>query len=441
MIERYTLPGMRGIWSEENKFQKWLEIELLATEAQVKLGTVPLKAYQTIKKKARFSIKRIQGLEKSTGHDLVAFLNNLQENIGPQSKYLHYGMTSYDVEDTALSLRMKESAQIINKDLDYLGKVLRQKAFKYKKTPCIGRTHGVHAEPTSFGLKLALWHAENQRNVGRLSQATEAISVGRLAGAVGNFAHLDPRVESYVCRKLGLKTASASTQVLQRDRHAEFLTTLAIIAGTCEKVALEIRNLQRTEILEAEEPFSKGQKGSSAMPHKRNPVSCERICGLARLVRSYALAALENIALWHERDITHSSVERVIIPDSCILVDYMLVLLTQVISGMKVYPENMLANINCTGGLIFSQRVLSRLIFKGLVRQKAYAMVQGLAMKAWEEKKNFKELVMKEKLIREKLSKAEIEECFDLNFYLKRVDYIYKRVFGIEKGKSGVLKR
>jgi adenylosuccinate lyase len=371
----------------------------------------------------------------------VAFLNNLQEKIGPESKYLHYGMTSYDVEDTALSLRMKESAQIINKDLDDLGKVLKQKAFKYKKTPCIGRTHGVHAEPTSFGLKPVLWYAENQRNVDRLRHATEAISVGRLAGAVGNFAHLDPRVENYVCRKLGLNPAQVSTQVLQRDRHAEFLTTLAIIAGTCEKIALEIRSLQRTEILEAEEPFSKGQKGSSAMPHKRNPVSCERICGLARLVRSYALAALENIALWHERDITHSSVERVIIPDSCTLVDYMLVLLTEVISGMKVYPENMLANLNRTGGLIFSQRVLSKLISKGIVRQKAYAIVQDLAMHAWERKKNFKEVVIKEKSVREKLSKTELEECFDLNFYLKRVDYIYKRVFGIEKGKSGVLKR
>ncbi|OGC92206.1 MAG: adenylosuccinate lyase [candidate division Zixibacteria bacterium RBG_16_48_11] len=429
MIERYTLPRMGAIWSEENKFAKWLEIELLAAQAQVKLGLVPAKSYRIIKKKARFSLKRIQDLEKSTGHDLVAFLNNLQENIGPESKYLHYGMTSYDVEDTALSLRMKESAQIISEDLIDLGKVLKNKAIKYKKTACIGRTHGVHAEPTSFGLKLALWYAENQRNIVRLQQADAAISVGRLACSVGNFAHLDPRVEVYVCKNLGLKPASVSTQVLQRDRHAEFLTTLAIMAGTCEKIALEIRSLQRTEILEAEEPFARGQKGSSSMPHKRNPVSCERICGLARLVRSYALAALENMALWHERDITHSSVERIIIPDSCILVDYMLVLLRQVISGMRVYPENMLANIDRTGGLVFSQRVLSRLITKGMVRQKAYAVVQGLAMRAWEEKQNFKELVLKDKSINAKLSGGEIKECFDLGYYLRRVDYIYKRVF------------
>src|SRR5574341_1208675 len=404
---------MRGIWSEENKFQKWLEIELLATEAQVKLGTVPLKAYQTIKKKARFSIKRIQGLEKSTGHDLVAFLNNLQENIGPQSKYLHYGMTSYDVEDTALSLRMKESAQIINKDLDYLGKVLRQKAFKYKKTPCIGRTHGVHAEPTSFGLKLALWHAENQRNVGRLSQATEAISVGRLAGAVGNFAHLDPRVESYVCRKLGLKTASASTQVLQRDRHAEFLTTLAIIAGTCEKVALEIRNLQRTEILEAEEPFSKGQKGSSAMPHKRNPITCERIAGLARVLRGNALAAMENVALWHERDITHSSVERVIMPDSCIVLDYMIAEFTKVMKDLAVYAEHMKQNLETTTGLIFSQEVLLALTKKGMKREDAYRIVQEKAMKVWENGQDFKNLMMSSDEVKKFLSEKELSDLFD----------------------------
>ncbi len=429
MIERYTLPQMGSIWSEQNKFQKWLEIELLACEAQVRLGLVPANSYRVIKKKARFSPERIKKLEKTTGHDLVAFLNNLQESIGPESKYLHYGMTSYDVEDTALSLRMKEAAQSIARDLQELGKTLKLRAFKYKNTPCIGRTHGVHAEPTSFGLKLALWYAENERNRERLVHAQESISAGRLSASVGNFAHLDPRVEIYVCKKLGLKPAAVSTQVLQRDRHAEFLTTLAIIAGTCEKIALEIRNLQRTEVLEAEEPFAKGQKGSSSMPHKRNPVVCERICGLARLIRAYSLAALENMALWHERDITHSSVERIIIPDSCILVDYMLVLLTGVISGMKVYPENMLANLNRTGGLIFSQRVLSELIAKGLTRQKAYALVQGLAMQAWEKKKNFKELVMNDREIRKTLTPAQIKACFDLSYYLRRVDYIYKRVF------------
>lgn len=429
MIERYTLPQMGAIWSEENKFQKWLEIELLATEAQVKLGLVPSKAYQVIKKKARFSLNRIRQLEKRTGHDWVAFLNNLQENIGPQSKYLHYGMTSYDVEDTALSLRMKESAEIIAKDLNDLKKVLKRKALKYKNTPCIGRTHGVHAEPTSFGLKLALWYAENQRNMTRLEKAKQTISVGRLSGAVGNFAHLDPRIEAYVCKKLGLAPAKVSTQVLQRDRHAEFLTTLAIIAGTSEKIALEFRNLQRTEILEAEEPFSEGQKGSSAMPHKRNPVAAERICGLARLVRAHALAALENMALWHERDITHSSVERVIIPDSCLIIDYMLVLLTEVISGLLVYPENMLANLNRTSGLIFSQRILSELIAKGMTRSKAYALVQGLAMQAWNKKENFKALVMSDQKIKEILTEFELEESFNLDYYLRRVDHIFKRVF------------
>jgi adenylosuccinate lyase len=420
---------MGSIWSEENKFQKWLEIELLAAQAQVNSGNVPSQAFQVIQKKAHFSIDRIKELERTTGHDLVAFLNNLQENIGPESRYLHYGMTSYDVEDTALSLRMKESAKIISKDLSQLVKVIKLKALKYKKTPCIGRTHGVHAEPSAFGLKLALWYAENQRNIDRLKKATEVISVGRLAGAVGNFTHLDPKVEEYVCEKLGLKPASVSTQVLQRDRHAEFLTTLAIIAGTAEKIALEIRNLQRTEIQEVEEPFSKGQKGSSSMPHKRNPVSCERICGLARLLRANAMAALENMALWHERDITHSSVERVIIPDSCILVDYMLVLLADVISKLTVFPENMLANINRTGGLVFSQRVLSELIAKGLTRQKAYAIVQGLAIKAWEERKNFRQLVFSSTEVKQYLNKSELDGCFDLEFYLKRVDYIYKRVF------------
>jgi len=430
VIERYTLPQMGAIWSEENKFTKWLEIELLAAEAQVKLGLVPLKAYQTIKKRASFSLDRIKELERKTGHDLVAFLNNLQENIGPDSKYLHYGMTSYDVEDTALSLRMKESAKIITEDLIQLGKVVREKALKYKRTPCIARTHGVHAEPTSFGLKLALWYAENQRNISRLQRATETVSVGRLSGAVGNYAHLDPEVETYVCTKLGLEPAPVSTQVLQRDRQAEFLTTLAILAGTAEKIGLEIRNLQRTEIQEVEEPFSKGQKGSSAMPHKRNPVSCERICGLARLVRANALAALENMTLWHERDITHSSVERVIIPDSCILVDYMLVLLADVISRLSIFPENMLANIDRTEGLVFSQRVLSSLISKGMTRPKAYALVQKLATQAWEQKKDFKALVMSDPQVKKHLSKQELRECFDLDFFLRRVDYIFKKVFG-----------
>ena len=428
MIKRYTLPRMGAVWTEGNKFQKWLEIELLATEAFVRQKKVPASAFKIIRRKARFSVDRIQELEKSSGHDLIAFLNNLQENIGPSSKYLHRGMTSYDVEDTALSCRLRESAEIIRKDLTILAAALKKRALQYKRTPCIGRTHGVQAEPTSFGLKLALWYSDTQRNLDRLKNATDIISVGRLSGSVGNYANLDPGIESYVCRKLGLKPAAISTQVLQRDRHAEFLNTLAIISATAEKIATEIRNLQRTELAEAEEPFSKNQKGSSSMPHKRNPIGCERICGLARLVRANALAGLENIALWHERDITHSSVERVILPDSCILVDYILVLLTDIISELSVHPQNMLANLNRTGGLVFSQRVLTELVAKGLTRTRAYNLVQQAALQSLK-KNNFEELVLSSPQIRKHLAPQELRHCFDLNFYLRRVDYIYKKVF------------
>ncbi|MCI0531055.1 MAG: adenylosuccinate lyase [candidate division Zixibacteria bacterium] len=429
MIKRYTLPRMGTVWTEENKFKKWLEIELLATEAFVRQKKVPASAYKIIRRKARFSVDRIQELEKSSGHDLIAFLNNLQENIGPSSKYLHWGMTSYDVEDTALSCRLKESAEIIRKDLKNLAAALKKRALQYQRTPCIGRTHGVQAEPTSFGLKLALWYSDTQRNLDRLKNATAIISVGRLSGSVGNYANLDPGIESYVCRKLGLKPAAISTQVLQRDRHAEFLNTLAIISATAEKIATEIRNLQRTELAEAEEPFSRNQKGSSSMPHKRNPIGCERISGLARLVRTNALAGMENIALWHERDITHSSVERVILPDSCILVDYILVLLTDIISGLSVHSRNMLANLNRTGGLVFSQRVLTELVARGLSRTQAYNLVQQLAMQSLKEN-NFKKLVLSDPRIKKHLSPRELNNCFDLNFYLRRVDYIYKKVFG-----------
>lgn len=428
MIKRYTLPRMGAVWTEENKFKKWLEIELLATEAFVRQKKVPASAYRTIRRKARFSVDRIKKLEKSSGHDLIAFLNNLQENIGPSSKYLHWGMTSYDVEDTALSCRLKESTEIIQKDLTNLAAALKKSARQYKRTPCIGRTHGVQAEPTSFGLKLALWYSDTQRNLKRLENAIEMISVGRLSGSVGNYANLDPSIETYVCRKLGLKPAAISTQVLQRDRHAEFLNTLAIISATAEKIATEIRNLQRTELAEAEEPFSRNQKGSSSMPHKRNPIGCERISGLARLVRANALAGLENIALWHERDITHSSVERVILPDSCILVDYILVLLTDIILRLSVHPQNMLVNLNRTGGLVFSQRVLTELVAKSLTRTQAYNLVQQIATESLK-KNNFEELVLASPQIRKHLALKELKKCFDLNFYLRRVDYIYKKVF------------
>jgi len=436
MIERYTLPEMGKLWSEEAKFSKWLEIELLACEAYVKLGQVPRKAYLKIKRKARFDIERILELERRTQHDLVAFLSNLADNIGEEAKYLHYGMTSHDVEDTALSLRMREAGRIISDDLDNLSSVLKKKAQAYKHTPIMGRTHGVHAEPTSFGLKLALWYEEMHRNQERLQNAIQSISVGRIAGSVGNFAHISPKVEEFVCKKLGLKPDKVSTQILQRDRHADYLTTLAIMAGTLEKIALEIRNLQRTEILEVEEPFAEGQKGSSSMPHKRNPIICERICGLARVVRSNSIAALENMALWHERDITHSSVERVIIPDSCILLDYMLVKLIQVMENLIVYPERMLENIYRTGGLVFSQRILHKLIEKKLNRQKAYQVVQTLALKAWNDHKSFKHLLETNETLKKYLTRKDLESCFDLKFYTKHVDYIYKRVFNSKNSQQ-----
>src|SRR5574341_397205 len=396
MIERYTLPEMGKLWSEEAKFSKWLEIELLACEAFVKLGQVPRPAYRAIKRKAQFDIERSQELERKTQHDLVAFLTNLAENIGEEAKYLHFGMTSYDVEDTALVLRMKEAGELILEDLEKLTVVLKRKSQQYKNTPVMGRTHGVHAEPTSFGLKLALWYDEIQRDQERLQQAIKTISVGRLSGSVGNFAHVNPQVEEYVCKKLGLKPAKVSTQILQRDRHAEFLTTLAILAGSLEKIALEIRNLQRTEILEVEEPFAEGQKGSSAMPHKRNPVSCEQVCGLARIVRANSLAALENVALWHERDISHSSVERVIMPDSTILIDYMLVRVTDLIRNLLVYPQRMKQNLELTGGLVYSQRLLLALVEKGAQRKDAYEAVQRCAMSAWKGRAGFHDLVSKD---------------------------------------------
>ena len=433
MITRYTLPQMQELWSDENKFRKWIEVEILACEAQAKLGNIPKSAVPRIRKKANFNVQKINQIENKVHHDVVAFLNNLAEYIGEDSKYVHLGMTSYDVVDTALSMILRDAGNIILKDLEELNKVIRRRAFQYKMTPMIGRTHGVQAEPISLGFKFALWYSEIERDIERLKKAIKTVSVGKLSGAVGNFAHLSPKVEEYVCKKAGLAPASVSTQILQRDRQAEFVTCMAIIAGAIEKFATEIRNLQRTEVLELEEGFVKGQKGSSAMPHKRNPFMCERLSGMARVVRGDALAALENMNLWHERDITNSAVERVILPDSTSLVDYMLVNFTKIMENLTVYPKNMQKNIDLTKGLVFSQRVLTKLTKKTHTREEAYAYVQENATRAWETGESFKELVLKDQRIKKYLSREEILDCFDLKYYLRNVDYIFKRVFKRKK--------
>ena len=430
MIERYTTPRMKSLWSDQNRFQKWLDIELLACEAQANLGIIPKAALPKVKKKAKFDVERIAQIEEKTKHDIVAFLTNLAENIGKEAKYVHYGMTSSDILDTSLSLLMREAGGVILQDLDNLSLSLKKKAFEFKHTPMIGRTHGVHAEPITLGLKFALWYAEVQRNMERLKKAIETISVGKISGAVGTFSNLDPRVEEYVCKKLRLKPAPISSQIIQRDRHAEFMTALSIIASSIEKFATEIRSLQRTEILELEEGFAKGQKGSSAMPHKRNPITCERLCGLARLVRTNGQASLENITLWHERDISHSSVERVIIPDSTILVDYMLTQFAKIIENLLVYPDNMRKNLEKTRGMIFSSRLLLKLSQKATSKEEAYLIVQDNAMKAWNKNEDFKDLIKNDKRVKKYLSEKEIEECFRLDYYLRNVDYIFKRVFG-----------
>jgi adenylosuccinate lyase len=429
MIERYTTPQMKFLWSDQNRFQKWLNIEILACEAMSQLGMIPKTAVSKIKKKAKFDVNRIAEIEEKTKHDVIAFLTNVAENVGPESRYIHFGMTSSDILDTSLSLLMKESGELILEDLEKLGVSLKKRAFQFKHTPMIGRTHGVHAEPITLGLKFAIWFAEVQRDAGRLKKAIDTISVGKISGAVGTFSNLNPKVEEYVCKKLKLKPASISSQIIQRDRHAEFMCALAIVASSIEKFATEIRSLQRTEILELEEGFSKGQKGSSAMPHKRNPITCERLCGLARLVRTNAQASLENITLWHERDISHSSVERVIIPDSTILVDYMLIQFNRIIENLIVYPENMMKNLNKTGGMIFSGRLLLELSKKTPSKEEAYQIVQDNAMKAWTENKNFQDLIRNDKRVRKYLREQEITECFDLKYYLRNVDYIFKRVF------------
>ncbi|MCX6137052.1 MAG: adenylosuccinate lyase [Ignavibacteriales bacterium] len=428
MIVRYTRPVMGKIWEEKNKFSLWLEIEILACEAQAAQGVIPQEAVAVIREKAAFNIDRIAEVEAEVKHDVIAFLTSVGEFVGPESRFIHLGMTSSDVLDTSLALQMKQSGELLLRDLEELRDVLARRAREFKMTVMIGRSHGVHAEPTTFGLKLALWFDETRRNIVRIKSAIATISVGQVSGAVGTFEHLSPKVEEYVCERLGLQPAPVSTQVLQRDRHAEFMTTLAVVGSSLEKIATEIRHLQRTEVLEAEEYFSKGQKGSSAMPHKRNPITCERIAGLARVLRGNAQAALENIALWHERDITHSSVERIIIPDSCILLDYMLSLTTDVIDKLLVYPENMLRNLEATHGLVFSQPVMLTLTKKGMRREDAYRIVQQSAMEVWRSKQNFRTVVSANPEVTALLTEEDIEAAFDPAKGLMNVDYIFKRV-------------
>lgn len=429
MISRYTRPEMGRLWEPENRFQKWLDVEIAVCEAWAELGEIPQDALKVIKRKAKFDVKRIDEIEKTVKHDVIAFLTSVAEFVGPESRFIHKGLTSSDVVDTALSLLMKEAAEIIIEDIKELMDVLKTQAFKYKDVPCIGRSHGVHAEPMTFGLKFALWYEDAKRNLKRMEAAKDVISIGKLSGAVGTFSNIPTELENIVCSRLGLRPEPVATQVVQRDRHAEYMTALALIAACIEKIAVEIRHLQRTEVLEAEEPFSAGQKGSSAMPHKRNPVGCENLSGLARVVRSNAIAALENIALWHERDISHSSVERVIIPDSTILVDYMLNRLKGILQEMHVYPERMKANIDRSYGLYNSQRVMLALTEKGLTREDAYTMVQRNAMESWKRGMSFMNLLLKDNEITKYLSPKEIEEIFDMEYYLRNVDYIFRRVF------------
>jgi len=429
MIERYTRPEMGAIWTDENRFQKWLDVEIAVCEVHADMGTIPREAVEKIKRTASFSVDRINEIERITRHDVIAFTTALAENIGPESRFVHYGLTSSDVVDTANGLLMRDAATLLLEDLERLGLVLKRRALEHQHTAMMGRTHGVHAEPTTFGLVLAGYYTENQRNTERLRRAREGVAFGKISGAVGTFAHLDPEVEERVCAKLALKHAPISTQVIQRDRHAEFLATLAIIASSMEKIALEVRHLQRTEVREVEEPFSAGQKGSSAMPHKRNPVTSEQICGLARVVRANSQAAFENIALWHERDISHSSVERVILPDSCILTDYLVGKTEWLIDGLAIYPGRMRANLESLGGVTASGQLLLELTKKGVSREDAYAIVQPLAMRVWDESANFHNLVMNDNRVTDKLSRAELDELFDVNKQLRNVDKIFKRVF------------
>ena len=427
MIPRYSRPEMARLWSQDAKYEAWLKVELAVCEVFAKRGVIPADALGRIKAKARVDAARIDEIEAKTRHDVIAFLTDLEESIGADSRYVHIGMTSSDVLDTALALQLQQACEVLLGDLDRFRAALRTLALRHKGTLCVGRSHGVHAEPMVFGLKPALWYAEAGRNIERLRRAKEAVRVGKISGALGTFAHVDPDVEEEVCRLLGLEPDPISTQVVQRDRHAELCAVLAIVAASLEKVAVEIRSLQRTEILEAEEPFAEGQKGSSAMPHKRNPIGSENVSGLARLVRTNALAALENVALWHERDISHSSVERVILPDSTILVDYMLHRMTGIIDGLQVYPERMKENMERSYGLMFSQRVLLKLADKGLPRQQAYEIVQKNAMRAWRERADFHALLAADPEVTARVTDADLAACFEPAWYLRNVDAIYRR--------------
>ncbi len=428
MIERYTTESMGTIWSDQNKYQVWLDVEIAVLEVLCEDGIVPKEDLDTIKSKAKFSVERILEIEEETHHDVIAFLTNLSENIGPSARFIHLGMTSSDLLDTALALLCKQSGEIIAEKLNKFHSILRKLAIKYKNTFQIGRSHGVHAEPITFGLKLALWSEEIKRHINRFESAIEDIKYGQISGAVGTYQHLDPSVEVRTCKKLGLYPSSVSNQVVQRDHHAQFLTALALIGCTIEKIAVEIRHLQRTEVLEAEEFFAKGQKGSSAMPHKRNPIITERLTGFARLLRSNSMAAMENVALWHERDISHSSVERIIIPDSTNLIDYMLNKVNNLFENLIVYPDNMMKNLNLTNGLIFSQEVLLKLIQKGTSREDAYKLVQKNAMQVWEQKIDFKQLLKKDEDISKLLTDSEIDSLFDLNKILVNINKIFERL-------------
>ena len=428
MIERYSRKVMRDVWTEENKFGAYLEVETLSCEAWSKLGVIPAEDVEKIRANARFDVKRIQEIEEQTRHDVVAFTRAVSESLGEERKWVHYGLTSTDVVDTANGYLLKQANAILRKDLEEFMEILRRRAMEFKATPCIGRTHGIHADITCFGLKWALWYEEMKRNMERFEYAAAGVEAGKMSGAVGNFANIPPFIQDYVCEKLGIASANISTQVLQRDRHANYVGTLALIAATLEQMAFEVRNLQRTEVREVEEAFRKGQKGSSAMPHKRNPISSENIVGCARVMRGYMATAYENVALWHERDISHSSTERIVLPDATELLDYMLTRFKGILENLVVYPETMLANIYRTRGVIFAQRVMNALIAKGLSREQAYDTVQPIAMDAWTNNKDYKTLLEASADVMGKLTQEELDNCFTLDYYFKNVDEIFSRV-------------
>jgi len=430
MIPRYTRPEMGHIWTDENKFQKWLEVEIATAEVEAEAGLIPKSAARAIRRRSRFEVDRILEIERKVKHDVIAFTTNVAEHVGRQGRYLHYGLTSNDVVDTAQALQVRQASALLLAGLRRLGEALKKRAFEFKHTPMIGRTHGIHAEPITFGCKLAIWYAESRRNLERLAYAAEQMRVGKISGAVGTYTHLPPSIEKKICRRLGLEPAAVSSQVVQRDRHAFYLSTLAVIAASLEKIALEVRGLQRTEVREVEEYFSPEQKGSSAMPHKRNPVTAEQICGLARVVRANAQAALENVALWHERDISHSSVERVILPDSTILLDYLLAKTSNLVQTMFVYPDRMRENLGLLKGLIFSGQLLLELVEKGASREEAYRWVQRNAMQVWETREDYRSLVERDDDIRRYLTPKEIAAVFNVERYLEHVDEIFRRVFG-----------